>query len=65
MLLPAVPAQLRDQIINAPSIQKNSTKGQPKPLHAPDWPQQACIAASCNVGIIVSPSQLDARTNPV
>ena len=65
VLLLAVPAQLRDKIISAPSIQKNNTEGQPKPRHIPDWPQQACIAASCNVGTIVSLNQPDACTNPV
>ena len=37
----------------------------PEPPHAPDWPQQAGTAASCNLGIIVSHSQLDAHTNLV
>ena len=43
VLLPAVPARLRDKIINAPLIQKNSTKGLPQHI-----PQQAFIAASCS-----------------
>ena len=60
VLLLAVPARLRDKIINAPLIQKNSTKGPPQHIL-----QQAFIAASCSVAIIVLPSQLDARTNLV
>ena len=37
----------------------------PQPDIIPAWPQQAFIAASCSVGIMASPSQLDARTNLV
>ena len=48
VLLPAVPARLRGWIINVPLIQKNITKGLPQHI-----PQQAFIAASCSVAIIL------------
>ena len=45
-------------------FRRMAPKAKPHPDIIPAWPQQAFIAASCNVDIMVSHSQLSARTNP-